>query len=137
MPLKPREMSGAGVPAIGVPSWLMLTVPALASAVACVIAVHVCPGATLGGSTARCAETGATATATTNTSSAFHDRVTGCPLGCWGACAGVGRLSTRSAFGPRSPTRDAVVLHANRYSWGEHHRTSSTANLEEVGPVDV
>ena len=38
MPLKPREMSGAGVPAIGVPSWLMLTVPALASALACVIA---------------------------------------------------------------------------------------------------
>ena len=34
----------------------MLTVPALASALTCVIAVHVCPGATRAGSTARCAE---------------------------------------------------------------------------------
>src|SRR4029434_2847092 len=41
MPLKPREMSGAVVPAIGVPSWLMLTVPALASALAFVIACEI------------------------------------------------------------------------------------------------
>src|SRR6188768_182018 len=77
MPLKPREMSGAGVPAIGVPSWLMLTVPALASALACVSAAHVCPGATRAGSTARCAEAGAAATAITNTSGAFHNRIMG------------------------------------------------------------
>ena len=32
MPENPREMSGAGVPLSGVPSWLMFAVPALASA---------------------------------------------------------------------------------------------------------
>ena len=76
MPLKPREMSGAEVPAIGVPSWLMFTVPALASALACVTRVHVCPGATWAGSTARCAETGVPTTATTATNSAFQERMT-------------------------------------------------------------
>ena len=54
----------------------MLTVPALASALAFVIVVHVCPDAARAGST-RCAEPDATATATTTTSSAFDDRICG------------------------------------------------------------
>ena len=75
---KPREMSESGVPAIGVPSWLMVTVPALASPLACVIAAHVCPGATRLGPTARCASAGpTTTTTTTRTNSAFNDRIMG------------------------------------------------------------
>ena len=57
-------MSGAGVPAIGVPSWLTLAAPALASALARVIAAQVWPGAIRAGSTARCEWAGGTATAT-------------------------------------------------------------------------
>jgi len=41
MPRKPWEISGAGVPGSGEPSWFTFAVPALASACACVTNEHV------------------------------------------------------------------------------------------------
>src|SRR4029450_5646100 len=75
MPLKPREMSGAGIPGRGVPSWVMLAVPALASAWACVIAAHVRPGATRAGSTGLCANAGAGIITVPPTNQTIDERV--------------------------------------------------------------